>query len=220
MTSQWAWWRLRSPASRLFTQPFIQTQIKKNIKAPRHWPLCGEFTGTGEFPAQRASYEEYVSIWWRHHATLLRHTVAFIVLPRDHSIGMSPLWPLLDATHWVIYDLITKSILIIGSDKPLIQLHSLIALQWCHNGCNSVLNHQLHDCLLNGLFRRRSKKTWKLRVTGLCAGNLPGTGEFPAQMASNAENGPIWWRHHGFLSIGHHGRISLTQINFNPSMDK
>ena len=42
--------------------------------------------------------------------------------------------------------------------------------------------------LLNRLFRRRSKKTSKLRVTGLCAGNSPGTGEFPAQMASNAEN--------------------------------
>ena len=42
-------------------------QIKENIKAPRHWPLCGEFTGTGEFPAQRASYAENVSIWWRHH---------------------------------------------------------------------------------------------------------------------------------------------------------
>ena len=35
------------------------------------------------------------------------------------------------------------------------------------------------------------------RVTGLCAGNSPVTGEFPAQMASNAENVPIWWRHHG-----------------------
>ena len=42
------------PASRLFTQPFIQTHIKENIKFPRHWPLCGEFTGTGEFPAQKA----------------------------------------------------------------------------------------------------------------------------------------------------------------------
>ena len=51
----------------MFTQPFIQTQIKENIKAPRHWPLCGEFTGTGDFPAQRASYAENVSIWWRHH---------------------------------------------------------------------------------------------------------------------------------------------------------
>ena len=60
---------LNSPASRLFTQPFIQTQIKENIKAPRHWPLCGEFTGTGEFPAQGVSYAENVSIWWRHHGT-------------------------------------------------------------------------------------------------------------------------------------------------------
>ena len=40
------------------------------------------------------------------------------------------------------------------------------------------------------------KKTSKLSVTGLCAGNSPTTGEFPAQMASNAENVSIWWRHH------------------------
>ena len=33
-------------------------------------------------------------------------------------------------------------------------------------------------------------------VTGLCAGNSPGTGEFPAQLASNAETVSIWWRHH------------------------
>ena len=32
------------------------------------------------------------------------------------------------------------------------------------------------------------KKTSKLRVTGRCAGNSPGTGEFPAKMASNVEN--------------------------------
>ena len=32
------------------------------------------------------------------------------------------------------------------------------------------------------------KETPKLRVTGLCAGNSPVTGEFPAQMASNAGN--------------------------------
>ena len=67
VTSKWAQLRLKSPASLLFTQPFIQTQIKENIKAPRHWPLCGEFTGTDEFPTQRASYAENVSIWWRHH---------------------------------------------------------------------------------------------------------------------------------------------------------
>ena len=46
-------------------------------------------------------------------------------------------------------------------------------LQWRHNGRDSVSNHQTHDCLLKGLFRHRSKKTWRLRVTGLCAGNSP-----------------------------------------------
>ena len=41
-----------------------------------------------------------------------------------------------------------------------------------------------------------AKKISKLRVTGLCEGNSPVTGEFPAQSASNAENVSIWWRHH------------------------
>ena len=53
------------------------------------------------------------------------------------------------------------------------------ALQWRHNGCDCVSNHQPHHCLLNRLFGRRSKKTSKLHVTGLCAWNSPGTGEFP-----------------------------------------
>ena len=35
-----------------------------------------------------------------------------------------------------------------------------------------------------------------LRVTGLCEEDLPVTGEFPSQRASNAENVSIWWRHH------------------------
>ena len=65
--------------------------------------------------------------------------------------------------------------------------YSVYALQWCHNGCDGISNHQPHDCLLNRLFRRRSKKTSKLHVTSLCGGNSPVTGEFPAQMASNAE---------------------------------
>ena len=43
--------------------------------------------------------------------------------------------------------------------------------------------------------RRRSKKTSKLRITGLCEGNSPVTGEFPAQRACIAENDSIWWRH-------------------------
>ena len=32
---------------------------------------------------------------------------------------------------------------------------------------------------------------------------LPGTGEFPALMASNAKNVSIWWRHHADHHITH-----------------
>ena len=106
-----------------------------------------------------------------------------------------------------------------------------IPLRWRHNDHAGVSNHQPHGCLLNRLFRRKSKKTSKLRVTGLCAGihrwisrtngqlrgkcfhlmtsscrrlsslplglsTVPKNGEFPAQMASYAENVSIWWRHH------------------------
>ena len=63
------------------------------------------------------------------------------------------------------------------------------SLQWRHNGRDSISNHQPHDCLPNRLFRHRSKKTSKLSVTGLCAGNSPETGEFPAQMVSNQKLG-------------------------------
>ena len=44
--------------------------------------------------------------------------------------------------------------------------------------------------------RRRSNNASKFPVTGLGEGNYPVTGEFPAQMASNAESVSIWWRHH------------------------
>ena len=70
------------------------------------------------------------------------------------------------------------------------------SLQWRHNERDGASNHQPHDCLLDRLFRRRSMKTSELRVTGLCEGNSPVTGEFPAQRASNAEYVSIWWRHH------------------------
>ena len=75
----------------------------------------------------------------------------------------------------------------------------LTSLRWRHNDHAGVSNHQPRGCLLNRLFRRKSKKTSKLRVTDLCAGNSPGTGEFPAQMANYAENVSIWWRHHGIV---------------------
>ena len=50
MTLSLSRWRFKSLASRLFAQLLVQAQIKENIKAPRRWPLCGEFTGDRWIP--------------------------------------------------------------------------------------------------------------------------------------------------------------------------
>ena len=54
--------------------------------------------------------------------------------------------------------------------EALVWAYREITLRWRHNGRDSVSNHQPHDCLLNRLFRRRSKNTSKLRVTGFVLG--------------------------------------------------
>ena len=59
-----------------------------------------------------------------------------------------------------------------------------------------AMGFQITSLTIIHLFRRKSKKTSKLRITGLCAGNSPVIGEFLAQMASNVENISIWWCHH------------------------
>ena len=76
----------------------------------------------------------------------------------------------------------------------------LSSLQWRHNELDCVSNHRRLAYLLNRLFRHRSKKTSKLRVTGLCEGNPPLDRWFPPQRASNAENVSIWWRHHVYVA--------------------
>ena len=68
--------------------------------------------------------------------------------------------------------------------KPSVGTIVTETLQWRHNERDGISNHQPHDCLLKSLFRRRSEKTSNLHVTGLCEGNSPETGEFPAQRAS------------------------------------
>ena len=55
-------WRLKSPASPLFTQLFIQGEIKENIKVYVTGLCAWNSLVTGEFPAQMASNAENVSI--------------------------------------------------------------------------------------------------------------------------------------------------------------
>ena len=71
--------------------------------------------------------------------------------------------------------------------------------RWRHNGRDGVSNHQPQDCLLNHLFRRRSKKTSKLRVTGLCAGIHRGPMNSPHKWPVTRKMFPFhdvimfWW---------------------------
>ena len=78
-------WRLKSPASQLFTQPFIQDQVKENIKAPHRW-------------LQMASNSENVSNWWRHNEQHIR----ICMIHGIPLIGI--LFPVFDCypseTHW------------------------------------------------------------------------------------------------------------------------
>ena len=75
---------------------------------------------------------------------------------------------------WVV--ILSYNLHLVLSNKPTVVCYGirvdalLMPLQWHHNGYNGVSNHQRIDCLLNRLFRHRSKKTPKLHVTGLCAG--------------------------------------------------
>ena len=125
MTSWWPWWRLKSPASRLFPQTFIQTQIKENIKAPRHWALWGEFTGTGEFPAQRASYAENVSIWWRHHVIT--------------DTGNSPCQLITLSPICKQYD--------VDMNIPVTSFHFLVTSYGIHKNSKSVTDARIHFIL-------------------------------------------------------------------------
>ena len=56
-------------------------------------------------------------------------------------------------------------------------LFYVYTLPWRQNERHGISNHQTYDCLLNADQRKHV------------------TGKFPAQMASNAENVSIWWRH-------------------------
>ena len=72
-----------------------------------------------------------------------------------------------------------------------------LLLQWSHNGHDGVSNHQPYHCLLTRLFSADQKKYQSSASLALVQGiHRRPAGEFPAQMASNAENVSIWWRHH------------------------
>ena len=56
-------------------------------------------------------------------------------------------------------------------------------------------------------------------VTGVCEGNSPLTGKFPAQRASNAKNVSIWWHHHGITALPWKWHAQVYRMLYGLSMD-
>ena len=48
--------QITGPASRLPAQPLVHAEIKENIRAPRYWPLLGEFTGDRWTPCTKGQW--------------------------------------------------------------------------------------------------------------------------------------------------------------------
>ena len=83
-----------------------------------------------------------------------------------------------------------------------------IPLRWRHNDHDGGSNHQPHGCLLNRLFRRKSKRTSKLRVSGLCVGNSPGPVNSP-------HKGPVTRKMFPFDDvIMHLDIVNMFEINY------
>ena len=104
------------------------------------------------------------------------YTISYYMAPR--YIEFLPYWGLIE--HRTFFAICCVS-LWLGYDKLCPypwglhqrQYHCPDGSEATHNGRDSVSNHQPPNCLLNRLFRRRSKKQSKLRVTGRCAWNWP-----------------------------------------------
>ena len=85
-------------------------------------------------------------------------------------------------------------------------------LRWRSIRHGGVSNRQPHltivySTVYSGADQRKHQSSASLAFV---RGNSPGTGEFPAQMASNAENISIWWRHHGSMTWSTHVVILCT----------
>ena len=147
--------------------------------------LCGEFTGHRWIHRTKTSDAELrcflgsarINVWAnnRDAGDLRRHRAHYDVIVMGHN-------HIIHCQCWR-----TRG----GKMNRRFAFNTLQELQRRHNERDGVSNHQPHDCFLNRSLRFRSKKTSKLRATGLCAGNSPVTGEFLAQWPVTPKMSPF-----------------------------
>ena len=136
---------------------FVWGIHRRPVNSPRKWPVTRKM-----FP-----FDEV--IMWNNNDITFTWQIA--------CLNMGTVWIL--AQHQVIDRKVNTHD--VDSNLKLHYIYSLYhdALRWRHNDHDGVSNHQPRGCLLNRSFGRRSKKTSKLRVTGLCEGNSPGPVNSP-----------------------------------------
>ena len=102
-------------------------------KAPCHRLLCGEITGTGEFPAQRTSYAENVSIWWRHHVMQVSSEPPYLNSSRwgkMTTIVPATLWMHFRQWHFFVYLL---KISIKSAHKIQLRISEYLSIIWTND---------------------------------------------------------------------------------------
>ena len=173
-------WCFKSPATRLFVQQLFRIKTSKFSIAEILW--------TGGLVMN--SNSESISVWWLHHVTVFTNSAP------DGSRSRGPAGRAaveIDPAGW--YPTVRQLCCGMQTNSCKDQLWNVL-LQWRHNGCDAVSNYRRLDCLFNRLFRRRSKKTSKLRVTGLCEGLHRWPVNSPNKGPVTRKNVSIWWRHH------------------------
>ena len=179
--------------------------------------LCeGDSPGTGEFPTQRASNAENVSIWWRHHA----------LSDGCNEICCCPIWLLWQYSHNRASSVVDGRALVGVSASATIMLMRCVsapnpirshmkggASSLKTKNCRIIIIPHYCDVIMGTIVSQITSPTivysavysgadqGKHQSSESC-GEFTRTGEFPAQMASNAENVSIWWRHHEFNLTG------------------
>ena len=100
-----------------------------------------------------------------------------------------------------------------------------ISHQWLHYGLSSTQYHVIvythyNDVIMSAMASQITSLTIVYSivysgVSGLCAGNSPVTGEFPAQRASNAENVSIWWRNQAMPNYYQHDPVHCPSMGIS-----
>ena len=138
VTSSWARWRCKAPASRLFAQPFVQEQIKENIKAPRYWPFV---RGIHRWPVNSP-----------HKGPETRKK-----LPLDDVI----------MTSHESWDVLCCAMVSVSCRDLIISFVAFIlTLKWHHKSVMSSHITGNSTVFFNSLFILSTKKTSKLHITG------------------------------------------------------